>query len=442
MIVFTSSFRIICFLILSATVAACQPTIRVANVSNSGANSTAPRIIAVGGENGTVYVTWLDGSDVKIVKRRMAAQSTFSSPVDLGPSQAAGATILTGLEAAASGGNVYVAIPHRPASSAVEVFVASSNDNAVTFAPRVNISNSSNNNSMQPNIAASGSQVFVTWRESVGPDDHIMVAESTNGGGTFPPPLPLTINGADDIQPAIVIAQSWVYVLYCTDANKTAVRKRALGGATFAAEEILNPTGTTTPCGNERLDAYGNVAFASWTEGGNLFVARSTDGGSFGNTISVATGATPVSTVDIDAIGASRFYAAWKVGNNDLRAAGSWDGSSFDRGPFTVSDGFDSPQSARLGASGKFIHLYWAEPPGNTANSDSIHRTLSQDYGQTYSNPGQLTDSNDAALPGFLPDAVVRGSDRYVVYRRNYGPGASDIRFYLWRHYRYPWQTK
>lgn len=431
----------------SAASVACGPTIRASNLSDSpSVVSSGPRIVGSGGENGWLYMTWLEGTDVTFVTREMASQATVSAAVDLGPAQGTGA-VLTGVEMAAAYPNVHVAIPHWASGGSPDIYVASSNDNGATFLPRVNASNSANPSQM-PSVAATGDRVFVAWRESVGTADHILLAESADGGATYTAPVTLTTDGADDIRPAITIAGDHVYVLYCTSAAKTAVRKRSLDATGFQPEEILNPAGNTQPCGNERIASSGSTAVASWTGDGRVFVASSTAGSPFSGTMSVPTTvpdpSTNVSVVGLQVLSPTRFHIAFVVDDVYLEVATSSDGSTLVRQG--VPTGLLTPVTPRLASAydPQFLHLVWAQPPGDQANDLGLFRSISQDYGETFSDfsPVLGSEPDGEPLPGFLPDVLVRGSDRYIVWRRNLSNGRSDIWFHLWRHYRFPWETQ
>jgi hypothetical protein len=76
-----------------------------------------------------------------------------------------------------------------------ELMFRASNDGGRTFGDKINLSNSSNTDSIDTEIAAEGGNVVVTWSEanqtSIGP----VMRVSNDGGATFGPILKLAANG-------------------------------------------------------------------------------------------------------------------------------------------------------------------------------------------------------------------------------------------------------
>ena len=76
-----------------------------------------------------------------------------------------------------------------------EVMFRASNDGGVTFAKKINLSNTTGAESVNAEIAASGRNVFVTWweRNQTGANTPVMKI-STDNGKTFGPMLKLASN--------------------------------------------------------------------------------------------------------------------------------------------------------------------------------------------------------------------------------------------------------
>jgi hypothetical protein len=78
-----------------------------------------------------------------------------------------------------------------------EVMFRASNDNGETFGDKINLSNSSETNSGNAEIAASGSKVYIIWQEK-GPDNataEYVLRTSNDDGQTFGPIIELSGNG-------------------------------------------------------------------------------------------------------------------------------------------------------------------------------------------------------------------------------------------------------
>jgi hypothetical protein len=70
-----------------------------------------------------------------------------------------------------------------------------STDSGKTFGEKINLSNTSNVDSVDREIAASGSNVFVAWWERGNQTDEAVMKISTDNGKTFGPMLKLGANG-------------------------------------------------------------------------------------------------------------------------------------------------------------------------------------------------------------------------------------------------------
>jgi hypothetical protein len=81
-----------------------------------------------------------------------------------------------------------------PPNNNSEVLFRSSNDGGITFADRINLSNTTSADTINAGIAADGSNVIVTWRERNATSEEPVVTQSNDNGSTFGPVLKLTTN--------------------------------------------------------------------------------------------------------------------------------------------------------------------------------------------------------------------------------------------------------
>ena len=107
-------------------------------------------------------------------------------------------TGLRDLKAAApiaiSGDSVYIAWPANTTGND-EVMFRASNDGGTTFMEKINLSNSSDAESQDVEIAANGSNVVVTWWERNATSNEPVARTSIDDGVTFEPLLKLSANG-------------------------------------------------------------------------------------------------------------------------------------------------------------------------------------------------------------------------------------------------------
>ena len=95
---------------------------------------------------------------------------------------------------ATSGTNVYLAWPSNKTGNS-EVMFRASIDAGKTFGNKINLSNSSKNESVNVQIAAAGSSVYVTWWERNATINAPVMRVSTDNGKTFGDLINLSPNG-------------------------------------------------------------------------------------------------------------------------------------------------------------------------------------------------------------------------------------------------------
>jgi hypothetical protein len=97
---------------------------------------------------------------------------------------------------ATSGETVYVVWGSSdPATNTTEVMFRVSGDGGLTYADKVNLSNSTGSNSTDFDVEATDDNVIVSWWESNSTSSEPVLRFSTDNGGTFGPILRLASNG-------------------------------------------------------------------------------------------------------------------------------------------------------------------------------------------------------------------------------------------------------
>ena len=84
-----------------------------------------------------------------------------------------------------SGNNVYVTWSSNKTGENFEVMFRTSADDGKTFGPKINLSNSPRADSLDPSIAASGSNVYVSWWERNATSNEPVLRVSNDNGKTF-----------------------------------------------------------------------------------------------------------------------------------------------------------------------------------------------------------------------------------------------------------------
>ena len=101
---------------------------------------------------------------------------------------------------ATSGNNVYIVWPSNQTGH-LELFFRSSSDNGQTFVDKVNLSNTPNVDSIDPQLATSGNHVYISWWEDHGNGTRVPFFTASNDNGrTFQPGMSLSENGTIPVQ--------------------------------------------------------------------------------------------------------------------------------------------------------------------------------------------------------------------------------------------------
>ncbi len=101
---------------------------------------------------------------------------------------------------ATSGSNVYVVWPSN-ATGHLEILFRASIDNGQTFADKINLSNTPNVDSIDPEIATSGNHVYISWWEDYGNGTRVPFLKASNDDGqTFGSVLSLSAAGPIPVQ--------------------------------------------------------------------------------------------------------------------------------------------------------------------------------------------------------------------------------------------------
>jgi hypothetical protein len=129
-----------------------------------------------------------------------ATSNTITIPEDISNAISNQITPVLLAPMATSGNNVYIVWPSN-ATGHLEISFRASSDNGQTFADKVNLSNTPNVDSTDPQIAASGNYVHISWWEDYGNGTSIPFFRTSNDDGhTFGLALSLSDNGPIPMQ--------------------------------------------------------------------------------------------------------------------------------------------------------------------------------------------------------------------------------------------------
>ncbi|GEM_PF-539096 len=273
---------------------------------------------------------------------------------------------------AVSGSSVYV-VWEDFTSGNWEIYVKASNDNGATFGSAINLSNS-NGESSRPRIAASGNNVYVVWQEFTPTSYDILFRASVDNGSSF-------------------------------------------GDSTRLNEDPVisaDPRRSDSP----RLAVYENSVYVVWVEKTDILFRTSTDSGAnFREAISLSSNSEEVEDFFRPhvAVYDGNVYAVWVDSRDILFRTSADNGASFGEAinlsaaskNATAPERSDLPDIAVLGSS---VYIVWVNyVPGNY---DIFFRS-SIDNGATFTDAIELT--NIAGLSD-LPRVVVSEENVNVVW--------------------------
>lgn len=302
-----------------------------------------------------------------------------------------------------------------------EILFARSIDNGTTFSEAINLSNTTNTNSRNLELAAFENSVYAVWLDE---DEHgngiILFKASNDGGETFSNPITIAhnVNNNDDFTlPKVAAHGDSVYIAWNVADNTQGEEmitdllyvKSSDQGNTFSPPIKLNNNGEKV--GEAQLAAYNNTVYVVWGSSpydevtSNLFFVRSTDNG---NTFSNPTEVTNdnfenPSNVEITVVG------------NDNDGARSSEKSLWSS---------SSPSSSQQGQKEPYVYIASQVPLSD--ENEEIFLASSSDNGDTFSEV-TFNLSNNSEFSE-CPSIATSENNIYVIWQDS-TPGNNEVFF-------------
>jgi len=360
-----------------------------------------------------------------------ACGQTFNQPIDLSNTS----DLSVQQQIAVTGGNVYVVWADGAVGSR-EIFVRASTDGGSTFSATQNLSSNATD-SVSPQIAVSGSNVYVVWQDGVQGQNNIFFRASHDFGMTFDAAQSLGSCGQSLCflgLPQIAASDTHVYVVW----EETVVTSTAIvvkisfdSGATFQIQK--------TPNSNIGFSVAPQVAVA----GGNLYVAweqtvagvkdvmvaaSTSNGSTFAapQNLSVNPGASR--NIRLAAAG-NNVYVVWQddtPGNDEIFfSASNNSGATFSTAQnISFSAGFSGFPS--IAAVQNNVYIAWLDST-NTNGSDDIFFSMSSDGGHAFTSPFNASNSPGASTEPDGHKVVASGTLVYLIWQNENPTGPMDI---------------
>ncbi|HEV8388063.1 MAG TPA: hypothetical protein VGQ03_10625 [Nitrososphaera sp.] len=290
---------------------------------------------------------------------------------------------------------------------------------ATALGPGLNLTPNDGANSDIPQIAVSGNNVHVVWRDASASIDDIFYASSEDNGSTFSDPVNLSNNDGASSSPQISVSGSDVYVAWSDDSfgNSEILFTTSANGTSFTTP--TNLSGNSGSSVNPQLAVSGSDVYVAWSDdspgNSDILLASSTDDY---NAINISNNS-GISLNPQLAVSGNNVYVAWSddtPGSFDILLASSTD----DYNAINISNNSGSSVSPQIAASGSDVYVAWHDDtPGSF---DILLASSANSYNATnISNTG-------SSSPSSPPQIAVSGSDVSVAWPDS-SPGNEDIFF-------------
>jgi hypothetical protein len=302
-----------------------------------------------------------------------------------------------------------------------DIYFKKSKDGGVTFSKGINLSNNSGF-SEHPQIAVSGSDVYIAWTDSTSKKKEILFRMSSDEGNIFGKTIKLSNSSWESYNQEIAAFANNVYVVWEDNNSSSIVLKASTDrGNTFKNIKIItNNRAERAGVGESypKIAAYGNNVYLVWNvgmppntfEGGDnddnnktnskdprgqeqhqqqgIFFTKSSDNGdNFGNIVKLNNQVSPVGESQIAAFG-DQVYIVWSGNSDNLIPNDLFFTKSIDKGNSFMHETTLSKKSslnAEIAVYDNNLYILWQDfLKGNTNNNQEILIKMSKDGGDIF----------------------------------------------------------
>jgi len=227
------------------------------NTLASAARSLGQQIASAGNN---VYVVWTKVTPTTTPDSTMLAVSMNSGTSFTTATQVTTASTTLHPQVAATGNNVYILWEDDSRGGTAVATLAASYNNGASFNTPFSLS-SSVGFSQFPQLAISGTNVYVTWWDSSSTNRDVFFRSSSDNAATFGSTVNVSTNLGRSSGPVIAASGSKVYVVWQEDTQSSQVDDILFRANVGKINYVLNalqsgwnstsPPGTTSPCTNQ-----------------------------------------------------------------------------------------------------------------------------------------------------------------------------------------------
>ena len=355
------------------------------NTLSTGSNNSFSPQIASSGKDTYIVKTEKDRGSGDISMEKIVNNNTLPSPaISIGNASANS----TNPEVAAAGNNVYVVWSDTNGTKDADpdIFFSSSSDNARTFDEPINLSNSIGN-STNPEVAASGDNVYVVWSDTNGAkggNGDIFFSSSSDNARSFGEPINLSDNERNSTNPEVAASGDNVYVVWADSREETGtpdnvnlnLKTSADNGIHFGDRKIIKrdvDKETHLPqIAASDENVYIALADKDAKEGKpdnfQVILRTSKDNGTeFSNKKSLKKDIDSKTLLPHVAAFGNNVYVVWSDtngangGNGDIFFSSSRDNARSFGEPINLSNNSANSTNPEVSASGSNIYVFWAD---------------------------------------------------------------------------------
>jgi hypothetical protein len=240
----------------------------IKDLSIDATDAHDPRILLSGFN---IYVIWVDfvtGNDDIYFKRSTDGGASFGNTInlsnDLGDSY--------NFKVSLSGDYMYIVWQDETlgVNGTADIFFKRSTDGGASFGNTINLSNNTGD-SIRPEIAVSGSNIFIVWQNQATKGDNVFFKRSTDGGASFGDTINLSNSRGYSTNPEISVNNSSsVYTVWQNQASNNTIhdiffRESTDGGASFG--NIINLSNNQEDSTNPDIaSANDGRTYVVWTD--------------------------------------------------------------------------------------------------------------------------------------------------------------------------------
>src|SRR5215217_1266726 len=305
--------------------------------------------------------------------------------------------------------------------------------------PITQIISNNTGDSTNPNVAVSGSNLYVVWEDTSSGNREILLIRS-HDGSNFTSIQTLSNSPGESFDPRIAVSGSNVYVVWedtATDgSSEVKFAKSADNGATFGS--VQNLSNQSRDSTNPNIAVSGSNLYVVWSglstnatadAGPEVMLARSADNGATFGSVQNLSNNTGDSTNPNVAVSGSNLHVVWEddsSGNSEivmLRSTNS--GASFNTSR-NLSNSPGESLDPRIAVSGSNVYVVWEDYSLGNSTSSEIMLIRSVNRGLNYASAQSLSKSPGESVD---PRIAVSGSNVYVVWEDTAAAVSSDIKF-------------